>query len=64
MAQQPLDEAGGSAPRISVRLARPQHDRVIELAEASGETVSGLIRDLIDRELERSEAEPPGERAA
>ena len=58
MTQIPLDEAGGSAPRISVRLARPKHDRVIELVSASGGTVSDLVRDLIDRELERADTEP------
>ncbi len=54
MAQKPLDEAGGAAPKISFRLSRPQHERVIELAETSGETVS----ELIDRELERADGEP------
>jgi predicted DNA-binding protein len=58
MAQQPLDEAGGTAPRISVRLARPKHDRVVELAEATGGTVSALIRELVDRELDRLDMEP------
>jgi hypothetical protein len=58
MAQKPLDEAGGRAPRISVRVPRPQHDRVVELAGASGGTVSELIRELIDRELDRAEPEP------
>lgn len=59
MTQRPLDEVGGgTAPKISFRLARPKHERVTELAEASGGTVSDLIRALIDRELaEQEEAE-------
>ncbi len=59
MTQRPLDEVGGgSAPRICIRLAAPKHERVTELAEASGGTVSELIRELIDREL--AERERPG----
>lgn len=59
MAQKPLDEAGGAAPKISFRLARPQHERVIKLVSESEQTVSELIRDLLDRELERAEPGPP-----
>jgi hypothetical protein len=43
---------------ISFRLAAPKHERVIELAGVSGGTVSELIRELIDRELDRAEPEP------
>jgi hypothetical protein len=57
MAQRPLDPAGGSAPKICVRLPRPQHERVIELAGASGGTVSDLIRELVGRELAREDDE-------
>lgn len=59
MTQRPLDEVGGgSAPKICFRLAAPKHERVTALAEASGGTVSDLIRELIDRELDRAEPEP------
>jgi predicted DNA-binding protein len=44
---------------ISFRLAQPQHDRVTALAGDRAATVSELIRDLIDRELERAEPRLP-----
>jgi predicted DNA-binding protein len=59
MAQQPLDRAGGEAPKISVRLPRPQRERVLELAAVSGRTVSSVIRELVSRELERAGTGPP-----
>jgi predicted DNA-binding protein len=63
MAQKPLDAAGGESPRICIRLAQPKHERLAELAGTSGGTVSALIRELIDRELERADTGPP-EKAA
>jgi len=62
--QKPLDPAGGSAPRTCLRLPRPQHERVLELASTSGGTVSELIRELINRELVMAERGPPGEDGA
>jgi hypothetical protein len=54
----PLGKPDEESPRISVRLARPKHDRVIALAGEKHVAVSDLIRDLVDRELERADMEP------
>jgi hypothetical protein len=60
---QPLsgDVGDGGAPRISVRLPRPQHDRAIELAGDGRGALSGFVRAAVADAIERAGKDPPPE---
>lgn len=54
------------SPKISVRLPRTQHERLLAMAMESDQAISDLIRELIGRALaaDRAERQPPDEQAA
>jgi predicted DNA binding CopG/RHH family protein len=59
MAQAALDQAGGEAARIALRLTHSQRKAVLELAAERGVAYSQLVRELIDRELRLAGPAPP-----
>ena len=57
MSQKPLSADGGETRPVATRIPPEQMARVIELANAAGQTRSEFIRQAVDRAIEDAEGQ-------
>ena len=57
MSQKPLNEVGGETRPVATRILPEQMARVIELANAAGQTRSEFIRAAVDAAIEDAEGQ-------
>ena len=57
MSQKPLNEVGGETRPVATRILPEQIAKVIELANAAGQTRSEFIRQAVDRAIEDAEGQ-------
>ena len=57
MSQKPLNEVGGETRPVATRILPEQMAKVIELANAAGQTRSEFIRQAVDRAIEDAEGQ-------